>query len=67
VDVLDELISVKLEYDVNTVFFCNRTCRTFKDVKNNKYTSDTDIVSLDVDATQITYIYHLIALTNLKV
>jgi hypothetical protein len=35
--------------------------------KNNKYTSDTDIVALDVDATQITYIYHLIATSNLKV
>jgi hypothetical protein len=41
-------------------YFCNRTFELLKDVKN-KYTSDTDIVSLDVDATQITYIYHLIA------
>jgi hypothetical protein len=58
---LDELISVKLEYDVNTVFFAIELTELLKDVKNNKYTSDTDIVALDVDATQITYIYHLIA------
>lgn len=58
---LDELISVELEYDVNTVFFAIELTNLLKDVRNNEYTSTSDIVALDVDATQITYIYHLIA------
>jgi hypothetical protein len=55
VDVLDELISVKLEYDQYSIFAIELT-ELLRMSKNNKYTSDTDIVSLDVDATQITYI-----------
>ena len=58
---LDELISVELEYDVNTVFFAIELTNLLKDVRSNEYTSTSDIVALDVDATQITYIYHLIA------
>lgn len=58
---LNDLISVKLEYDVNTVFFAIELTELLKEVRNTKILNDTDIVSLDVDATQITYIYHLIA------
>jgi uncharacterized protein YjaG (DUF416 family) len=58
---LDELISVRLEYDVNTVFFAIELTELLKEVRNTKLLNDTDIVALEVDATQITYIYHLIA------
>lgn len=58
---LNELISVKLEYDVNTVFFAIELTELLKEIRNTKILNDTDIISLDVDATQITYIYHLIA------
>ncbi len=58
---LNDLISIKLEYDVNTVFFAIELTELLKEVRNTKILNDTDIVSLDVDATQITYIYHLIA------
>jgi uncharacterized protein YjaG (DUF416 family) len=58
---LNDLISVKLEYDVNTVFFAIELTELLKEVRNTKILNDTDILPLDVDATQITYIYHLIA------
>lgn len=58
---LNELISIKLEYDVNTVFFAIELTELLKEIRNTKILNDTDIIPLDVDATQITYIYHLIA------
>jgi hypothetical protein len=35
-------------------------------MKGAKYTNDTDLVSFDVNATEITYIYHLISKHKVK-
>jgi hypothetical protein len=58
---LTDLILNKLEYDVNSVFFAIELRELFDILKENKYKNDVDFVSYPVNATEITYIYHLIS------
>lgn len=63
---LTDLIISKLEYDVNTVFFAIELTDLLGNMKNVKYTNDTDLFYFPVNATEITYIYHLIAPYKVK-
>lgn len=63
---LTDLILSKLEYDVNTVFFAIELTDLLGSMKDTKYTNDTELVSFAVNATEITYIYHLIAQHKIK-
>ena len=63
---LTDLILSKLEYDVNTVFFAIELTDLLGSMKDTKYTNDTELVSFEVNATEITYIYHLIAQHKIK-
>lgn len=63
---LTDLILTKMEYDVNTVFFAIELTDMMGGMKGAKYTNDTDLVSFDVNATEITYIYHLISKHKVK-
>lgn len=63
---LTDLILSKLEYDVNTVFFAIELTDLLGSMKDTKYTNDTEFVSFKVNATEITYIYHLIAQHKIK-
>jgi len=63
---LTDLILTKLEYDVNTVFFAIELTDMLGNMKNVKYSNDTDLVAFPVNATEITYIYHLISKHNVK-
>jgi hypothetical protein len=63
---LTDLILQKLEYDVNTVFFAIELTDLLVNMKNVKYTNDTDITAFPVNATEITYIYHLISPYKIK-
>lgn len=63
---LTDLILSKLEYDVNTVFFAIELTDMMGSMKDAKYTSDIEIISFPVDATEITYIYHLISKHKIK-
>jgi hypothetical protein len=63
---LTDLIISKLEYDVNTVFFAIELTELLGNMKNVKYTNDTDLVAFPVNATEITYIYHLISPYKIK-
>jgi hypothetical protein len=63
---LTDLILTKLEYDVNTVFFAIELTDMLGGMKNVKYSNDTDLVAFPVNATEITYIYHLISKHNVK-
>lgn len=64
---LTDLLITKMEYDVNTVFFAIELTNMLGNMKNNsKYTNDTDIVPFPVNATEITYTYHLISNHKVK-
>jgi len=63
---LTDLILNKLEYDVNTVFFAIELKELFDILKDSKYKNDTEIISYEVTATEMTYIYHLISKHKIK-
>lgn len=63
---LTDLILQKLEYDVNTVFFAIELTDLLANMKNVKYTGDEQLIAFPVNATEITYIYHLIAPYKIK-
>lgn len=63
---LTDLIISKLEYDVNTVFFAIELTNLLGNMKDVKYTNDTDLNAVPVNATEITYIYHLISKHKVK-
>jgi hypothetical protein len=63
---LTDLVMNKLEYDVNSVFFAIELRDLFEALKENKYSNDTDFISYPVDATEVTYIYHLISKHKVK-
>jgi hypothetical protein len=58
---LTNLLLTKLEYDVNTVFFAIELTEMLGEMRDVKYTDDTQIIPIQVDTTEITYIYHLIS------
>jgi hypothetical protein len=63
---LTDLILTKLEYDVNTVFFAIELTNLLASMKDTKFTDDKQLIPFDVDATEITYIYHLISKHKIK-
>ena len=63
---LTDLIVKKLEYDVNTVFIAVELTNLLGTMKDIKFTNDTEVKEFKVDATEITYIYHLIATHKVK-
>jgi hypothetical protein len=63
---LTDLLLTKLEYDVNTVFFAIELTDMLGGMKDIKFTNDTDLVAIPVNATEITYIYHLISKHKVK-
>jgi len=63
---LTDLVLSKLEYDVNSVFFAIELTDLLGSMRDAKYTNDTELVSFPVNATEITYVYHLIAQYKVK-
>jgi hypothetical protein len=63
---ITDLIISKLEYDVNTVFFAIELTNLMGSMKSLKFTNDKDLIIVPVDATEITYIYHLISKHKIK-
>jgi hypothetical protein len=59
-NLLTDLILKKLEYDVNTVFIAIELTELLGTMEGTKYQNDTDIKLFEVNATELTYIYHLI-------
>ncbi len=61
------LLKDKLEYDVNTVFLAIELTNMLGEwVQSEKHKGDDDVKGFMVDATEITYIYHLIAKHKIK-
>lgn len=63
---ITDLILTKMEYDVNTVFFAIELTNMLGSMKEAKYSNDKDLMSFSVNATEITYIYHLISKHKVK-
>lgn len=63
---LTDLILQKLEYDVNTVFFAIELTELLGSMKGIKFSNEKDLAVIPVNATEITYIYHLIAKHKVK-
>lgn len=63
---ITDLILTKMEYDVNTVFFAIELTNMLSGMKEVKYTNDKDLIGFPVNATEITYIYHLISKHKVK-
>lgn len=62
---ITDLILHKLEYDVNTVFFAIELRDLFDVMKSTKYTGN-EFIPYKVNATEVTYIYHLISKHKIK-
>jgi hypothetical protein len=62
---LYELIKIKMEYDVNTIFFAIELTDMLNRMKENKSNDDTPNL-VQVNATEITYVYHLISKHKVK-
>ncbi len=63
---LTDVVIGKLEYDVNTVFFAIELTNLLGNMKGVKYLNDKDLIAFPVNATEITYIYHLISQYKVK-
>jgi len=63
---LTDLIISKLEYDVNTVFFAIELTSLLGTMRDVKYANDSEVIAFPVNATEITYIYHLISKHKVK-
>jgi hypothetical protein len=63
---LTDLIVKKLEYDVNTVFIAVELTNLLGTMRDIKFANDSEVKEFKVDATEITYVYHLIATHKVK-
>lgn len=63
---LTNLILNNIEYDVNTVFLAIELTELFGTMKEKKYSNDYELTAFDVNATEVTYIYHLISTHKVK-
>jgi hypothetical protein len=63
---LTDLILKKIDYDVNTVFFAIELTDLLGTMKGVKFSDDEELIGFPVNATEITYIYHLISTHKVK-
>ena len=63
---ITDLILTKVEYDVNTVFLGLELTNLFEGMKGTKFTNDYELKTFEVNATEVTYIYHLISTHKIK-
>ena len=64
---LTDLVLVKLEYDINTVFIAIELSNMMTGMRaKGKYQNDDDLICFEISATELTYIYHLISKHTVK-
>lgn len=63
---LKDLIKNTLEYDVNTVFFAIELTDLMSNMDKVSFVNDEDLVAIPTNATEITYVYHLISQHKVK-
>jgi hypothetical protein len=61
---LKDLLKTKLEYDTNSVFFAIELNKMLDNL--GSLTNDIDYQSIELSATEITYVYHLISKHKVK-
>jgi len=63
---LEGLLTSYLEYDVNTIFFALELDSYLKNLGKMKFLNDNELKPIEVNTTEITYIYHLISKHKVK-
>jgi hypothetical protein len=63
---LTDLILTKLEYDVNSIFIAIELTEMLSSMKDTKFRNDDEVISFQITATEMTYIYHLISTHKVK-
>jgi hypothetical protein len=63
---LTDILLKKLEYDVNTVFIAIELTDLLGGMSGTKFSNEKEIKSFMANATEITYIYHLIQTYKVK-
>jgi hypothetical protein len=63
---LTDILLKKLEYDSNTVFIAIELTELLGGMHGTKFSNDKEVKSFNVNATEITYIYHLIQNFKIK-
>jgi hypothetical protein len=63
---LTDILVSKLEYDADTVFVAIGISSALGEMKKHKFSNDTEVFPFKVNATELTYIYHLISKWKVK-
>lgn len=63
---LTDILLKKLDYDVNNIFIGIELTEMLSNMSGVKYKNEFEIKSFEVNATEITYIYHLIQNFKIK-
>jgi len=59
-NLLSDLLLKKLEYDVNTLFVALELDNMLKSIHGTKFKNNKDLTVVKMNATELTYVYHLI-------
>lgn len=59
-NLLSDLLLKKLEYDVNTLFVALELDNMLNSIHDTKFKNDKELVVVKMNATELTYVYHLI-------
>ena len=59
-NLLSDLLLKKLEFDVNTLFVALELDNMLKSIYDTKFKNDSELVAVKMNATELTYVYHLI-------
>lgn len=65
-NLLTDILVSKLEYDVDTVFVAIEISSALEKMREHKFENDEEVFPFEVTATELTYIYHLIAKWKVK-
>lgn len=63
---LTDILLKKLEYGVDTIFIAIELTELLSTMHGSKFSDDTQVKSFSCNATEITYIYHLIQTYKIK-
>ena len=63
---LEGFLTSYLEFDVNTIFFALELDSYLKNLGKMKFANDNELKPIEVNTTEITYIYHLISKHKVK-
>lgn len=65
-NLLSDILVSKLEYDADTVFVAIELTSALASMREHKFQDEKEVFPFQVNATELTYIYHLIAKWKVK-